>query len=338
MRAIGTRSVRFAPFVLCSAVLVLPALRGRADDAMTVQALPGGGSDISVGADGTAWMVGYDTSDKDRNLYRWAGADWEQIDGKGTRIAVDPQGNPWVVDGNGDVMHWENGSWAEKPGTGTDIAVGANGDVWMVGWYTDLLDTDRNPENRSVFHWTGSAWEEIDGGAVRIAVAPDGTPWVIDNDGRIRQRTAGAWVQVDGRALDIGIGADGSVWVTTLTDDWGEDGVLAKREGTNWVSLSRPSAAVTVDPSGMPWFAKGDGDMFRGEPYELRLAVPVLSEGKVELSFPTVSGATYVVRVWRDLALPWAELQRVVGDGNPVTVTDTPPAGLGASCYSVVQE
>jgi hypothetical protein len=178
----------------------------------------------------------------------------------------------------------------------------------------------------------------VEGGAVRIAVAPNGTPWILDNDGRIHQRTAGQWVQVEGRALDIGIGADGTVWVTTLTDDWGEDGVLAKREGTAWVSHSRPSSAVTVDPAGMPWFAKGDGDLFRGFTYELRLSAPVVDNGQVDISFPTLTGSNYVVQVWRDLDLPWSELERVVGNGSSMTVTDTPPAGTGASFYGVIQQ
>ena len=169
----------FAPIVF-AAVLWLPAFHGLAAGAIAVQALPGSGSDISVGAGGTAWLVGYDPSDKDRELYRWTGSGWEGIAGKGTRIAV--------------------------------------------------------------------------------------------------------------------------------------------------------------DPAGMPWFAKGDGDLFRGVPYEVRLSMPIVRDGKVEFSFPTVSSANYVVQVWRDLGLPWAQLQRVAGDGSTVTVTDTPPAGLGASFYGVFQE
>jgi hypothetical protein len=303
-----------------------------------VQALPGEGTDISVGADGTAWLVGYDLYDKNRDLFRWAGSGWEVIEGHGTRIAVDPQGNAWVLHGSGSVKHWENGGWSEKPGQGTDIAVGANGDVWMVGWYIRLSDTDSNPENRPIFHWTGLDWEEIAISAVRIAVAPDGTPWIIKNDGRLFQRIAGDWVQVEGQATDIGIGADGSIWVTTLTDDWNENGILAKREGSNWVSQGLSSAAVTVDPAGMPWFSIGDGKLFRGVAPGVRLSMPVLHDGKVEFSFPTVNGAKYVVQVWRDLGLPWVELQRVTGNGSTVTITDTPPNGSGSSFYGVFRE
>lgn len=303
-----------------------------------VEALPGDCSDISVGADGTAWRVAYDLFTKDRHIYRWTGLVWEQKEGHGTRIAVDPQGNAWVLDGDGSVKHWENGRWSEKPGRGTDIAVGANGDVWMVGWYADLFDTDFAPKNREVFRWTGLDWVEIDGDAVRIAVAPDGTPWVINNDGVIHQRGAVDWSEVDGHALDIGIGADGTIWVT-LGDDWGDDGKLARREGSNWVSLGYSSLAVTVDPAGLPWFANEDGDLFRAvASKELRLSGPIVRDGKVEFSFPTVTGANYVVQVWRDLGLPWAQLQSVAGTGSTVTVTDTPPPGTPTSFYGVFQK
>ncbi|MCL4179674.1 MAG: hypothetical protein KJ072_18240 [Verrucomicrobia bacterium] len=318
-------------------ILVLAALQVAAET-LVVQDLPGDGTDISAGADGSIWLVGYDSTDKDRDLYRWTELGWERIAGDGFRIAVDPEGNPWVLEGDGDVKHLENGIWVEKPGRGTDIAVGANGEVWMVGWYNDLLDTDRNPENRDIYRWTGSAWEEVDGGAVRIAVAPDGTPWILNDDGRLRQRVNGEWVPVDGRATDLGIGSDGTVWVTTLTDDWGEDGKLARLEGTNWINQTRSSAAVTVDPTGMPWFTMGDGDVYRGLGYEGRLSTPVVQPGQVELSFFTATGASYLVQVRRDLGLPWTELQRVTGNGSLMTVTDTPPAEARTSFYGVLIE
>jgi len=66
--------------------------------------------------------------------------------------------------------------------------------------------------------------------------------------------------------------------------------------------------------------------------------MPIVSDGKVEFSFATVSGVNYVVQVWRDLGLPWAELARVAGNGSTVTITDTPPAEAGTSFYGVFQE
>jgi hypothetical protein len=130
-------------------------------------------------------------------------------------------------------------------------------------------------------------------------------------------------------------GPDGSIWAS-LAKDWDKEAILAKREGTNWVAQSYYSAAVAVDPAGMPWFANRDGVLFRGITEEvIRLSTPVVHDGKVEFSFPTVSGANYVVQVWRDLGLPWTELQSVAGTGSPVTVTDTPPSEARASFYAV---
>lgn len=122
-RAIGRERPPYVPYVF-AAVLCLPTFQGLAGNTIAVQALPSAGSDSSVGTDGTAWLIGCNPYHKDRELYRWTGSGWEDIAGRGTRIAVDPQGNAWVLDGDGSVKHWENGGWSEKPGTGTDIAVG----------------------------------------------------------------------------------------------------------------------------------------------------------------------------------------------------------------------
>ena len=140
---------------------------------------------------------------------------------------------------------------------------------------------------------------------------------------------------MEGRATDIGIGADGSVWVTTLTDDWGEDGKLAMLQGTNWITQSRSSAAVSVHPGGMPWFTQGDGDVLRGLGYEGYLDTPVVSGGQVALSFYTLSDTDYVVQVRPDLASPWTELEHLVGTGDKVTVTHTPSPEAATSFYGV---
>jgi hypothetical protein len=330
--------LRFFAAVVYTAILGVPTFHGLAQQTFKVELLPGDCSDISVGADGTAWRIAFDSSTKNRHIYRWTGSLWMQADGEGTRIAVDPQGNAWVLESDGDVKHWENGRWSDKPGRGTDIAVGANGDVWMVGWYRDLFDTDHDPNNREIFRWTGSDWVEVDGDAVRIAVAPDGTPWIINKDGGIRQRIGVLWREIIGSAMDFAIGPDGSMWAS-LADDWDGDGILARWEGTKWVIQGNSSAPVTVDPAGLPWFADDDGNLFRAVANpELRLSMPIVSDGKVEFSFPTVSGANYVVQVWRDLRQPWTELQSVVGNGSPVTVTDTPPPGTATSFYAVSQK
>jgi hypothetical protein len=132
-RAFRNGSVGLARFA-GNVILALATFQVAAET-LVVQDLPGDGTDISAGAEGSIWLVGYDSTDKDRDLYRWTELGWERIPGDGFRIAVDPEGNPWVLEGDGDVKHLENGSWIVKPGRGTDIAVGVNGEVWMVGWY-----------------------------------------------------------------------------------------------------------------------------------------------------------------------------------------------------------
>lgn len=313
------------------------SFQARAD--LLVEELPGQATDISYGANGSLWIIGADSTDQDRPIYRWdlATTNWIQVPARGKRIAVDPQGNPWMLNEDGDVSHWENTDFANKPGRGTDIAVGANGDVWMIGWYANAFDIDTRPNNRDIFRWTGSDWQQVNGGGVRIAVSPTGQPWIVDKDGNVRRLGNNGWESMSARAQDIGIGPEGSVWITGHKN-WTGDGALDRWNGTEWVGQGAYGTAVSVAPNGLPAFTKRDGSIYRGiPPPELRLSQPTFNGGRLEFSFPTLTGHTYIVRVRRGLASPWQELLRLTGNGNPMTVGETPPPGTTASFYSVVQ-
>jgi hypothetical protein len=307
-------------------------------EVVPVEGLPGRGTDLSVGADGSAWMIGWDVFDKNREIFRWTNSAWSLVEGRATRIAVDPQGNPWALNRDGRVMLWRDGVWVDMPGRGTDIAVGAQGHVWMVGWYKNLLDTDSAPQNRDIYRWAGSDWEQVGGGAVRVGVMPDGTPWIIDRDGRIRRLTPEGWAEVGGRAQDIGMGADGSIWITGHSG-WSGDGAIDRWDGSNWVAQGRSGRAITVGPEGMPWFANDDGDLFRGVAgFELRLEPPVVVGGVVELRFLSLNGANYTVHLRRTLVEPWRELIQVTGTGQMLTVSDRPPPEANASFYQLTED
>jgi len=49
------------------------------------------------------------------------------------RLAIDPQGNPWVINTKNLIYKRDNnGSWDRVRGRATDISIGANGDVFVV--------------------------------------------------------------------------------------------------------------------------------------------------------------------------------------------------------------
>ena len=59
---------------------------------------PGAGTDISVGANGSGWLVGAGTqSGGGYQVYRWNGAGWIHYPGAAVDVGVDPHGNPWVI-------------------------------------------------------------------------------------------------------------------------------------------------------------------------------------------------------------------------------------------------
>jgi len=95
--------------------------------------LSGAATDIGVGANGAVFTIGTNRSDGGHGIWKWTGNQWQSLPGGGVRIAVDPSGNPWVVNDRGTIFQWRGGDWAKLPGGATDIGIGANGSVFITG-------------------------------------------------------------------------------------------------------------------------------------------------------------------------------------------------------------
>lgn len=131
---------------------------------------PGAATDIAVGANGAVWVLGTNPVPGGYAIFRWNGSDWEGIDGGGVRIAVDPNGMPWIVNDAGGIFVLTGGGWQQLPGAATDIAAG-----WAIG-------TNPIPGGYDIYYWKGDReWAGVDGAAVAIA---DG-PWVVSSAGTI---------------------------------------------------------------------------------------------------------------------------------------------------------
>lgn len=61
------------------------------------QQLDGKAKDISVGANGSLWVIGNNVESNGYGIYKRTGTTWQKIPGSAVRIAVNPQGIPWVV-------------------------------------------------------------------------------------------------------------------------------------------------------------------------------------------------------------------------------------------------
>jgi hypothetical protein len=219
-------------------------------------------SDVAAGADGSIFAIGIDVVSPTGGfgIYKLAGNKLNKIPYcAGVRIAVAPNGKPWVVNKSHLIFRYRDSTsyWETMPGTATDIAVGADGSVFA------LSTEEVSPSGGySIMKWNVDHWDVLPGCAgVRIAVDAHGTPWVV-NKSNIVFRCGGSylWDTISGVAAnDIGIGADGSVYVTgqedaapiykfiSTTTSWS---VVPDLSGTN-ISVTPTGQPVYIDKSGV---------------------------------------------------------------------------------------
>lgn len=218
--------------------------------------LPGGGQDIGVGSDCTAWIIGLDGEQGGFGTWFFdrAADQWNQVTAGAVRISNTAGLGAWIVNNAGTIYRRnQNGLWENVPGGGTDIAVGG-GATWLIG-------IDGVPGGHGVYHLTASGWQFANGGGVRIAVGPDGLPWIVNNAGQIWHLTPGGWAQVPGGGRDIGVGADGSVWIIGLNPIAGGWQTYSFN-GSGWDAVNGGGVAISVGPDGMPWVVNSAGQIF----------------------------------------------------------------------------
>jgi len=213
----------------------------------------GRAKDIAVGANGAVWSIGDTPTDGSFNIQFWTGSSWQNIDGGGVRIAVDPNGNPWVVNNANQLFRREKNRWIELPGRAKDIGIGANGDVWKI----NLESPGAIPVfGSTIQRWNGTNWVDIAGlvGADRISVGPNGQPFVVTVSGSIHEKIrAGNWQTYPGQANDISIGANGSIWVIGRIARGGGSYSIHKWNVDTWEEADGGGTQIAVDAEGKPW-------------------------------------------------------------------------------------
>ena len=100
-----------------------------------VRRMKGIGKDIAIGADGSMFVLGGKAHvDGGWSVWKWQAAKWVKVPGRsGTRIAADPQGNPWIVDDQGTMWRHRDGQWSRVKGKAKAIAIGPEGSVLSLG-------------------------------------------------------------------------------------------------------------------------------------------------------------------------------------------------------------
>lgn len=83
--------------------------------------------DVGASAKGV-WAVAEPAKQGSFAVYRWTGKDWLRDQSAwGTRITVDADGNPWLVNATGQIFALVKGKWQPFTGSARDIAVDAFG-------------------------------------------------------------------------------------------------------------------------------------------------------------------------------------------------------------------
>ncbi|MDB9311617.1 PA14 domain-containing protein [Spirulina sp. CS-785/01] len=218
------------------------------------QQLPGKAKDISIGANGSMWMIGTNPSGNGYGIYQWTDDNWQEVGGAATQIAVAPDGTPWVVNSQGNIYKREGNHWKQMSKKAKDISIDPDGMVWVIG---------DNPTGSGygIHRWDGQKWQEIGGAATRITVGPDGTPWVVNSQGNIYKREGNGWKQIPGLAKDIEVGIDGSVW-RIGTNPTGSGYGIYSWNGENWTAVEGAATRVTVGIDGTPWVVNSKGNIY----------------------------------------------------------------------------
>jgi hypothetical protein len=218
------------PFVLL-AFLPVSAVMAQVAPASWIPVGTASVSDLSANANGDLWAIALDPrTSADKPVLKWNGKEFVAQSVAAKRIAVDPQGNPWIVTGAGALSHW-NSKWEPASLKAMDVAVGANGAVWAIG-------TDSR-----ISQLVDGNWKAVSGAAVRIAVDPRGNPWVVNAGNQIWRWVGNNWQLLPGSAQDIAISADGSVFIVstkTFTGGW----EIQQWNGTGWNAIPGAGGAV----------------------------------------------------------------------------------------------
>ncbi len=215
--------------------------------------IPGIATDIAVDADGNVWIVG--SAQRGHLIFRWDDGAWVKAPGSKWRsIASGPKKAVYAINREDKVFRWKSNDWKELPGAATDLAVGADGSVFIIG---------SEAKGHRIYMWKDGSWSDYPGSNYKsIAVDPDGNPYVVSSDNTIHRWHDKAWQKIPGSATDVAIGADGSVFIIgTNSQDhkiyrW-DDGAWTALPGSNFRQLS-------VGPDGKVWATKGDdGKIFK---------------------------------------------------------------------------
>jgi hypothetical protein len=183
---------------------------------------------------------------RDGPISRWDGRQWVQVSGSAARIAVGPDGVPWIVTADNRIFQQVRGEFRQLPGAARDISVGGDGTAWIIG-------TDD-----AVYRWNGTAWGRLNVSGVAISVERSGTAWLVGRDQRIHVWVGTRFIPYMGAARDVGAGSD-DVWVT------GTDNGIYRLTPEGWTPVPGSGGRISAGAPGTVWVVNDFGSIYRFE-------------------------------------------------------------------------
>jgi hypothetical protein len=210
-------------------------------------------SDVASSPNGALWIIDSYPVTGGSGIWYWNGSSFSSGASFGAlRIAIDPNGNPWVCDSSRTIKRRDSaGNWAGWSGQARDIGIGSNGQMWVIG------NTLVYGNDYSIHYWNGSSWPQIDGGGVAITVDVNGDPWVRNYGGELWHRVGGAngyWQNVptpDGNPVgDLAAGVDGTLAITCWSAQQ-QRWVIYRRIGSRWARLPGVATSLSIGKDGL---------------------------------------------------------------------------------------
>jgi hypothetical protein len=171
----------------------------------TFSEVGGAAVDIGVGANGTVWVIGTNNTGGGKGIYRFMNRwpFWQNMPGGALRVAVDPNGNAYVINSFDHLFQWTGSSWNYiSTATGKDVAVSSGGTIFVMQSNKILY---KRPSDLS--------WASLDAPVgktlLRISADLNGNPYVVTSDFKLFQYNGTYWYEIPTPpqgALDVGVG------------------------------------------------------------------------------------------------------------------------------------
>ena len=114
------------------------------------QKLPGQARDIGVGANGTAWIIGWDAVKGGYSIQCWTANSWQRVNGGAIGISVGPDGKVWIV--NNELQICRGNPFQSQPYSGID-------GTWQSNWGPVTISTRADPVDPNAWIVTGG-WQQ----------------------------------------------------------------------------------------------------------------------------------------------------------------------------------